>query len=126
MIHLLDSLLIMQFSILNKTYPSTLASNSNFVNYWSILKDFEYQLQSFEHIATIAFRLFSNVPSESDAERGFSELKWRFPDRRNRVTHNTMLHQLHVTYFHNSKVKNKKKDKKTSIWKVTPKINKKI
>ena len=69
---------------------------------------------------TIAFRLFSIVPSQSDAERVFSELKWRFPDRRNLVTHNTMLHQLHVTYFH-SKVKNKKKDKKTSIWKVKPK-----
>ena len=72
---------------------------------------------------TIALRLFSIVPSEADAERWFSELKWCFPERRNLVTHITML--LHVTYFHNTKVKNKKKDKKTSIWKVKPKINKK-
>ena len=78
------------------------------------MKDFEYNGHSFSHIASIALRLYSIPPSEAGAERSFSKLKWRFPDRRNRTKHDKMLNEIHIEHYHYQKIDNSNEQKDDS------------
>ena len=98
----------MHFSILYDQNPSSICPLSNFVNYWLLLKDFEHNGHTFEHIAKIAFRLYPIQPSEAGSERSFSKLKWRFHDRRNGTKHNLMMNEMHIAEYYVQKTKENK------------------
>ena len=101
----LHDLLTMHFSDLYNQNSSSICPQSNFLLFWSSLKDFEHNGHTFEHIAQIALRLYPIPPSESGSERSFSKLKWRFPDRRNRTKHSSMMNEMHIAEYHAQKVK---------------------
>ena len=79
----------MPFEFLYQGNRGAINPESNFTNYWHSLRNFEYNQHTFTNIATIAFRLNAIPLSEAGAERAFSQLKHRFPDRRNRASHDT-------------------------------------
>ena len=115
----LHDLLTMHFSVLYNQNSSSICPQSNFLNYWSLLSDFEHNGHTFEHIAKIAFRLYTIPPSESGSERSFSKLKWRFPDRRNRTKHDSMMNEIHIAEYHAQKISQNKSNSKP-IWNLPP------
>ena len=115
----LHDLLTMHFSVLYNQNSSSIFPQSNFLNYWSLLSDFEHNGHTFEHIAKIAFRLYTIPPSESGSERSFSKLKWRFPDRRNRTKHDSMMNEIHIAEYHAQKISQNKSNSKP-IWNLPP------
>ena len=117
----LHHLLTMDFSVMKQSIPGAISILSNFENFWSTLKDFEYCGHTFDHIAMIAFRLNAIPPSEAGAERAFSNIKWKYPERRNRAGHDSMIHEIHIDQYVRQKLESKDPN---SIWKLPPHINK--
>ena len=93
----LNDLISYKFINLQTYCASAISPNSKFSHYWSILQSFEYENgRTFKHIAQIAFRLYPISASEAEVERIFSKLKWKFPDRRNRINQKKLINEIHI------------------------------
>lgn len=73
-------------------------------------------------LSKLAIRLFSIPPSEAGAERKLSKLKWRFPDRRNRISEETLMNEIYVEETFMQKL-NSNKEFSKAIWELPPHNN---
>lgn len=115
----INKLLLMPFSTLQNFCPGAIGIKSNFMNYWTNLEDFEYNGSTFATAAKIAFRLYPISASEAGAERAFSNFGWKFDDRRNRISHETMTNEIYVQNAHSNKIK-KNDDYSKVMWNLPP------
>ncbi len=93
----LHNLIMTPFSVIRKKYPSAICANSYYSHFWSLMRKWEYDDgHTYNNIANIAARLFPIPASEVDAERAFSQIKWRFDSRRNKIKPKTMINELNI------------------------------
>ena len=57
--------------------------------------------------------------SEAGTERPFSTLKHRYPDRRNRSSHKTIMNKIHIEQYHQDKL-NASENDLNAIWNLPP------
>ena len=100
----LNELILMPFITLNNHCKCAICKESNFTNFWGIVKDFNYRDHKFENIAKLAMKMFTIPASEAGAERAFSKIKWRFYDRRNRVSSKTIMNEFYIENFYKNKL----------------------
>ena len=108
----------MPFEVLNRCIPSAMSMTINVHSFWTTLQNIEYNGHTFRNIAIIAFRLSVIPLSKAGAERFFSKLKHRYPERRNRANHDTILNEIHIENYHQNKIKNS--DDSSAIWVLPP------
>lgn len=94
------------FSNIKSICPLAICPESNYMNYWTLISELEIDGITFQNIAKIAFRLWTIGASEAGAERAFSKIKWKFPDRRNKLKETTMMDELYVEDAYEQRVKN--------------------
>lgn len=112
----LIDLIFMPFSKIRDYCPNAICNKSRFNQFWTLLKDFEYEPNhNFKSLSKLAFSLYSIPLSEAGAERSFSKLKRRFTDRRNRTSQETMMNEIHVENAHKNKL-NSNKDYSEIMW----------
>ena len=112
----------MPFKIIKEKCPTAIYCNSKYWNFWSVIKDFEYEEgRTLENIAKITFRIYPIPLSESGAERSFSDFGWRFNKRRSRLKRDTMINEVYIENSHKQKVQSSE-DFTITMWKV-PKFN---
>lgn len=92
----LHKLILTPFSTIRSFNQTAVCSDSDFMNFWSVISELTINGVSFENISKIAFRLWPIPPSEAGAERAYSKIKWKFPDRRNRIKDSTMMDEIYV------------------------------
>ena len=102
----LNKLILTPFSTIKSYNQTAVCPESNFMNFWSIISELTIDGIRFENISKIAFRLWPIPPSEAGAERAYSKIKWKFPDRRNRLKDSTMMDEIFVEDAYQQKVNN--------------------
>ena len=100
----LNELILMPFITLNNQCKCAICKESNFTNFWGIVKDFNYRDHKFENIAKLAMKMYTIPASEAGAERAFSKIKWRFYDRRNRASSKTIMNEFYIENFYKNKL----------------------
>ena len=116
----LNVLICLKFSSLEKHCPGSINPLSNFSNFWNTLHDFEYKDGcTFATLSKIAFRLYPICCSEAGAERVFSRLKWKYPDRRSRTNKKLMINEMHIDNAFTNKLKSSENFKNT-MWQLPP------
>lgn len=100
-----------------KDYDSvSISSRSNYIQFWQMMNDFKSPENfNFKALSKLAMRLYSIPPSEAGAERKLSKLKWRFPDRRNRISEASLMNEIYIEEAYSQKLKSNKEFTKT-IW----------
>lgn len=101
----LNKLIITPFSNIKSICPQAICPESNFMNYWSLISDLKLNGYTFQNISKIALRFWPISASETGAERAFSKIRWRFPERRNKLKESTMMDEIYVEDAYEQRVK---------------------
>ncbi len=117
------TLLRTPFKEINDYCQLAINPKSNFIQFWHLMKDFQCSDHcDFQALSKLAMRLFSIPPSEAGAERKLSKLKWRFPDRRNRISEETLMNEIYIEETFMQKL-NSNKEFSKAIWELPPHNN---
>ena len=115
----LHNLLITPFSVIKAQCPLSICTESNYMNFWSLISEIKINGVQFKNISKIAFKFWAIPASETGAERAFSKFKWRFPDRRNRIKGSTMMEEIFIEDAYEQRVLSNDNFSET-MWELPP------